>query len=109
MLDGADELELGNLFDEIDMVEALDPVEITLVDRIDVQVAGPAIGGRLAPLADVDFYRAGLVLGSPTAMIGLRLAQVVEVAVGDAGEALLVAVIAEERVCALTELAGSGA
>ena len=79
-------LELGDLIDEVDVVEALDAVEIALVDRIDAQEAGAALGARLAPFADVDLDRAGLVHAASVAPIGLGLSEVVEVAVGNPGE-----------------------
>jgi len=101
------ELELGDLIDEVDVVEAFDGVEIALVDRIDAQEAGAALGARFAPLADVDLDRAGLVRAASMAPIGLRLSEVVEVAVRDPGEACI-ALIAEACVGALTELSGSG-
>ena len=104
-LDRADELELGDLVDQIDMIEPLDAVEIALIDRVDAQEAGLAFRTGLAALADL--YRGGTGLGElpPQAFVSRRLAQVVEVAVGDAGQAL-VTVVAEAVIGALAQLAG---
>jgi len=55
------------------------------VDGIDAHEAGAALGARLAAFADGQLYRPGLVEGSALA-IGLRGPQVVQVAVGEAGQ-----------------------
>ena len=92
-LDRADELELGDLVDEVEVVEALDAVEVSLVDRIDPQVVGLSEGLGPAPLADGDVHGAGRRGHRPAAaLIAGRVAQVVEVSVGDGGEALEAAV-----------------
>ena len=103
--DRAYELELGDLVDEIDVVEALDAVEVALMDRVDAQEAGTAVGMGFAALADGDLDRLGLVDGAALAPVSSRAPEVVEMAVGDAGQALE-AGIAEHRVGPLTELAG---
>ena len=102
----ADELELGDLVDEVEVVEALDAVEVSLVDRIDPQVAGLSEGLGPAPLADGDVHGAGRRGHRPApALIAGRVAQVVEVSVGDGGEALEAAV-AEQLQGPDAELAG---
>jgi hypothetical protein len=57
------------------------------MDGIDAQEAGAAVRPGLAPFADGDLHGAGLVHGAAQALIGLGLAEVVEVAVGDPGQA----------------------
>ena len=105
-LDRADELELGDLVDEVEVVEALDAVEVSLVDGIDPQVAGLSEGLGPAPLADGDVHGAGRRGHRPApALIAGRVAQVVEVSVGDGGEALEAAV-AEQLQGPDAELAG---
>ncbi len=52
------------------MVEALDAIEIALVDRVDAQEAGAAVWMRLTPLSDVDPCRACVVMGAPQALLG---------------------------------------
>lgn len=75
-----------------------------LVDGVDAHEAGAALGMGFAPLADVDPHRARLILGAAATLVGLRLTQVVEVAVGDGGQALIAAV-AEQLPGSLAELA----
>ena len=105
-LDRADELELGDLVDEVEVVEVLDAVEVSLVDGIDPQVAGLSEGLGPAPLADGDVHGAGRRGHRPApALIAGRVAQVVEVSVGDGGEALEAAV-AEQLQGPDAELAG---
>jgi len=103
-LDAADELERGDLVDQVDVVEPLDPIEIALVDGIDPQEARTSLGAGTAPLADADLDRPGLVHPPPAAPVGLGAPQVVQMAVGDPGQAL-VADLAEDLPGALTELA----
>ena len=85
--DRADELELSDRIDQVDVVEPLDAVQIALVDGIDPQEAGLAVGGGFAPLADVDLDRVCLVHGAAAALVGLGLSEVVEVAIGDPRQA----------------------
>lgn len=107
-LERADELELGDLVDEVDVIEALDVVPIALMNRIDAQEPGPALRARLSALADGDLDRSGLIDGATYALVGLRLPEVVQRAVGDRGQALE-AGIAEDLIGTLTELAGGRA
>jgi len=104
-LDGGDVLELGDLVDGIDEVEALDAIEVAWVDAIDAQEAGLALGPGLAALADSDRPWARLADRHPLAPIGFGLAEVVEVAVGDRGQALI-ARIAEHPEGAFAQLFG---
>ena len=69
-LDAADELELGDLVDQVDVVEPLDAVEIALVDGVDPQEAGLAVGAATAALADADLHRPGLVHPRRGALVG---------------------------------------
>ena len=103
-LDGADKLELGDFVDGVDEVEALDAVQVALVHGVDAQPVGAAAGTRLAPLANGVAQRAGLVLDGAQALIAGALAQVVEVAVGDSGQALVTG-LAEHLERTLGELA----
>ena len=58
--DGADELVLGDLVDQVDQVQALDPVAVALVDGVDAHEAGPAFGPRRLPQANRRGRRARL-------------------------------------------------
>lgn len=104
-LEAAEEPELGDLVDQVDVIQALNAVQIALVDGIDAQEAGAPGGLGLAPLADGDLDRMGLLDATAHAPIGPRVSEVVEVAIGEDGQAL-VAGVAEHPVGALTELAG---
>ena len=76
------------------------------MDGIDPQVAGLSEGLGPAPLADGDVHGAGRRGHRPApALIAGRVAQVVEVSVGDGGEALEAAV-AEQLQGPDAELAG---
>ncbi len=44
----ADELELGDFIDEVDQVQALDPIAVTLMYGIDAHVAGLALRRAMA-------------------------------------------------------------
>ena len=82
------------------------PSRSPLVDGIDPQVAGLSEGLGSAPLADGDVHGAGRRGHRPApALIAGRVAQVVEVSVGDGGEALEAAV-AEQLQGPDAELAG---
>ena len=89
-------------------MEALDAVEVALVDGIDPQVARLSGGPGPAALADGDVHGAGRRGHRPAAaLIAGRVAQVVEMSVGDGGEALE-AVVAEHVQGPDAELAGGG-
>ena len=51
-LDGEHALELSHLIDGIDVINALDAIQVPLVNRIQAQVAGPALRVGLAPDGD---------------------------------------------------------
>ena len=80
----ADVLELRDLVDNVDQVDALVAVEVALVDGVHAHEAGPAAGARWPPLADGHPSRPGPVQHGALARVGRGLAQVVEVADGDA-------------------------
>ena len=100
-LNRTDELELSDFINKVDVIQAFDAIKVALVDRIHTQVAGLAIRGGFASLTNGDFDRPGLVMSASTALIGLRMPQVVEVTVRDSCEALIT-LITEEFVGALT-------
>ena len=54
MLDGPHHLPLRDFVHGVDVVNALDSVQIALMHRVHAQVAGPSAGLRLAALADRD-------------------------------------------------------
>ena len=85
--DGADVLELGDLVDDVEDVKALLAVEVALVDGVDTDEAGAALG--IGSAADADGYLdgAGLVEGAGPQAVVAPLAEVVDVAVGDVREA----------------------
>ena len=80
-LDGADELVLGDLVDDVDQVDALFAVEVALVDGVDAQETGPTAGVRLAALADGDLDRPRFGRRRASAPVRRGLPQPVEVAV----------------------------
>ena len=88
MFDRTDELELGDLIHQVQVVQALDPVQVALMDRIDSHVAG--LPERLRPAAFPNRYLHGARGGRdrPAApLVGDGVPQVVQVAVGDGGQA----------------------
>lgn len=52
------------------MVEALDTVEVALMDRVGAQEAGAAVGAGLAAFADADLDGPGLVVGGAQTLLG---------------------------------------
>ena len=87
-LDGADELVLGDLVDDIDEIHALGAVPVALVDGVDAQEAGPAIRPRGAPLAHRHRSRPRSDDHGALRPVGPRAARVVDVARRDARQAL---------------------
>ncbi len=85
---GQHHLPLRHLVDGIDMVEALALRTLALVHRVDAQKPRLAVGLRLAALADLDGSGPRLLVGAHPLAVSIRPAQVVEVAVGDPGQAL---------------------
>ena len=81
VLDRADALELRDFVHQIQMVEALDAVQVALTDRIDPDPAGPSERLRAAAFPNRDLRRAGRLRDRPAAPgIGRRASQVVQVA-----------------------------
>lgn len=78
---GAHGLELGDLVDQVDMVEPLHAIEVALMHGVDAQVARAAFWMGAAPLADGDAHRACLIPPDAAPAVSLRVAQVIEVAV----------------------------
>ena len=58
MLDRADALELGDLIHQVHVVEALDAVQVALMDGIDPHPAGLSERLRAAAFPDRDLHRA---------------------------------------------------
>lgn len=83
----------------------LDPVEITLMNAVDAQVAGLALRPGFAAFADGDLHRPGFRAVDPLTAIERRLTQIVQLTVGDPDEPLVTG-IAEEHEGALAELLG---
>ena len=88
-LDAAGELVLGDLVDGVDVIDALDLVEVALMHRVDADPARAALRARLAADADRRLRGARHVLGAEHPLVGPRAAQVVQVAVGDPRQALV--------------------
>ena len=86
--DGGKVLELRDFVDDVDDVDPLLPAAVALVDGVDVQEAGPPAGPGLAPGADGDPGGARPAQGEAAGAVGPSLSEVVDVAVGDGGEAL---------------------
>jgi hypothetical protein len=72
-------LKLRHRIDGIDVIDALDAIQIALVDGIQAQVARFALGFGLAPNGDGRARRARLVESAPLPLIAFGLAQIVEV------------------------------
>jgi hypothetical protein len=83
-----DHLELGDFINRVDQVPALDLLQVALVYGVDPQVAGSAVRSGLAALADGAPHRPGFVDMTAPGSVGLRLAQVVQMAIGDCGQPL---------------------
>ena len=84
----ADELVLGDLVDEVDQEQALDAVAVALVDGVDADVAGLAVGLRRLAQGDLDRGRPRPRPHGALRAVGRGAAQVVEVAVGERRQAL---------------------
>ncbi len=104
---GADMLELGDFVDQVDVVDALHAVPVTLMHRVHAHVAGLAGGVRPPTLADAHRGRPRVVDGRPPRAVSLRPAQVVQVGRGQPRQPLE-ARIAEHLVLAAQHLAGRG-
>ncbi|WP_420635202.1 hypothetical protein [Candidatus Palauibacter sp.] len=105
--DGADVLELGDPVDDVERVQALLAVEVAPVDGVDADEAGAALGVGPAADADGDPDGAGLVRGEGSQAVVTPRAEVVDVAVGGAREALE-ALVAADFVLAAEDLLGGG-
>ena len=85
---GSKVLELRDFVDDVDEVDPLPAAVVAQVDGVDAQMAGLAVGLRLAADSDGDGRGPGLAEGEAAGAVGSGLAEVVDVAVGDGGEAL---------------------
>ena len=86
-LDTDDDLHLRHFVDGVDVGAPGDPVQIALVDAVNAQEAGAAIGEGFAPLTDGDGCGAGLLDVRALALSACRMTQGVDLAIGDVGEA----------------------
>jgi len=78
-LDRTGDLKLGHLIDGIDVVNALLPVQIPLVDRIDPDHSGLAVRIGLTPFTDLHVRRPSLGELASSPKVSGRVSQVVEV------------------------------
>jgi len=78
-LGGEHGLELRDLVDGVDVVEALDAVAIALMDGVDAQETGPLLGAGFTALADGHRSRLRLEHAHALACIGGGVAQVIQV------------------------------
>ena len=85
---GAKVLELRDFVDDVDEVDALFAGPVAEVHGVDAQEAGLAIGLGLAADADGHGSRPGLAEGEAAGPVLAGLPEVVDLAVGDVGEAL---------------------
>ena len=104
---GADMLELRHLVDQVDVVDALHAVSVTLMHRVHAHVARLAGGVRPSALADAHRGRPRVVDGRPPRAVGLRPPQVVQMRRGQPRQPLE-AGIAEHLVLAAQHLARRG-
>ena len=84
--DGSKVLELRDFVDDVDDVGALEATQITEVDGVDAQKAGPAVRPRLAAHPEAHGRGPRLAEGQAAGPVRPASAEVVDVAVGDAGE-----------------------
>lgn len=84
---GAKVLELRDFVDDVDEMDALPSGPVAEVNGVDAKEAGAAAGIGLAADADGHGRGPGLAEGEAAHPVGAALAEVVEVAVGDGGEA----------------------
>ena len=101
-------LVLSHFVDRVDDVHSLLAVAVTGVDGVDAPETGAALGTGLAARADGGGGAPGLAERGPGASVGSSLAQVVDVAVGDASQARE-ALVAEDLVLAPQNLLGGRA
>ena len=98
-LDGADELVLGDLVDDVDQVHALGAVAVALVNGVDAQEAGQTVRLRRPALAHRHSRRLRPLDHRAPRPVGPGTPQVVDVAGRDPGEPLE-AYVAEDLVLA---------
>ena len=98
-----DHLALSDFVDSIDVVDPLLLVLIALMDRVDADIARLTLGPGLAPFPDRRCRGPGLLDVMPLPDIGGGLAQIVQVAHGDAGQRPVFR-LPKDRTGALTEL-----
>ena len=97
--------QMGDLIHQVHVVEALDAVQVALMDGIDPHPARLSERLRAAAVPDRDLHRARRQRRRSAApLIACRVPQVVQMAVGDAGQAFEAAV-AEQMESAGAELA----
>ena len=94
---GAKVLELRDFVDDVDEVDPLLAAMVAEVDGVDAQIAGLAVGLRLAADSDGDGRGPGLVEGEAAGSVLSGLAEVVDVAVGDGSEALEAPVLVDMK------------
>ncbi len=63
-------LKLGDLVNGIDMIDPFGTIPVSLMDRVDADIAGSPLGPRFASLTNAVVYRASLILGTPLARVG---------------------------------------
>lgn len=100
-------LHLGDFIDGIDVIQPLDAVLVALMYGIDAQEAGSAIGSGYSSDSDFCWSRSGFLEVSSFALVGIRVSQVIEVAVGDCSQSR-VSGIAEYQKGAFAQFSGSG-
>ena len=98
-------LVLGNFVDHVDDEDSLLAVAVAGVDGVDAHEAGAALRTGLATHADGGGSAAGPPDGGSGAAVGPATAQVVDMAVGDVGQARE-ALVAEDFVLAAQDLLG---
>ena len=81
-------LELCDFVDDVDDVDAVPAAQVAEMHGVNGQEAGRAVGLWLAAHADRDGLGLGIAEGEASGPVSAALAEVVDVAVGDAGETL---------------------
>jgi len=76
-LDRGNPLELCDLVNSIDMVNPFGAVPVTLMDGVNTDIAGTALGPGLSSFADAVLYRPSFVDRPPLPRVGCRPPQVV--------------------------------
>src|SRR5450432_3556341 len=81
--DRSDHLPLRDFVYGVDVVDALDPIHVSLMDRVYSQIPGLAVGLRPPPFADGDFHWTRLGVAHKTFAVMAAASQVIYMSDGN--------------------------